>query len=214
MELLKYTFYINLESRKDRLKEVQEELTKIGVVGERFNAIHTKSGSIGCFLSHIKCVELAKERGYEQVFICEDDIQFLDPALFMENLTKFYENDEIMWDMLMVAGNVVKHIPVTDYCSRVLDVQTTTGYVVKSIFYDTLLMNYKKGLQLLMREPAKANLYAIDIFWKSLQPSYYWYIITPLTVTQRAGFSDIECRVTDYGRLMLDINKEWLRRPG
>lgn len=212
MELLKHTFYINLESRKDRLKEVEEELVKIGVVGERFNAIQTKSGAIGCYLSHIKCLEMAKERGYEQVFICEDDIQFLDPALFIQNLTKFYENDEIMWDMLMIGGNVVKHIPVTDYCSRVLDVQTTLGYVVKKEFYDTLLLNYKKGLQHLMREPTKGNLYAIDMFWKSLQPSYYWYIITPLTVTQRVGFSDIEGRMTDYSGLMLDINKEWLRR--
>ena len=86
MNLLQHTFYINLESRKDRLEEVQVELSKIGVVGERFNAIETKTGSIGCTMSHIRCLELAKERCYEQIFICEDDICFLDPE-FLPGIT-------------------------------------------------------------------------------------------------------------------------------
>jgi hypothetical protein len=38
MDLLKYTLFINLEERVDRLEHVEKELEKIKVVGERFNA--------------------------------------------------------------------------------------------------------------------------------------------------------------------------------
>ena len=45
-----------------------------------------------------------------------------------------------------------------------------------------------------------------------------WYLITPLTVTQREDYSDIEKRQTNYTRVMIDLDKEWMfnsqtRRP-
>ena len=90
MTLLDTIFYINLEKRKDRLAHVQEELAKLGIPGERVCAIETADGAIGCTLSHIKCLELAKQRHYPFVFVCEDDIQFTNPQVFLENLHKFY----------------------------------------------------------------------------------------------------------------------------
>ena len=82
MDILQNTLYINLEHRVDRKEHVTKELEKIGVKGERFNAIKTKNGAIGCTLSHIKCLEIAKERNYEEVFICEDDITFTNLTYF------------------------------------------------------------------------------------------------------------------------------------
>jgi len=82
MDLLKNTLYINLEHRTDRLEHVKIELSKLGIDGERVNAVKSKIGAIGCTLSHIRCLEIAKQRDYEYVFICEDDIQFLNPELF------------------------------------------------------------------------------------------------------------------------------------
>ena len=35
-------------------------------------------------------------------------------------------------------------------------------------------------------------------------------MITPLSVVQREDYSDIEQRVTNYGQLMLDLDKEQL----
>jgi hypothetical protein len=37
-------------------------------------------------------------------------------------------------------------------------------------------------------------------------------LITPLSVVQREDYSDIEQRVTNYGHLMLDLDKEQLIR--
>jgi hypothetical protein len=53
-------------------------------------------------------------------------------------------------------------------------------------------------------------LYAIDKYWFKLQQKDNWYLITPLTVTQREDYSDIEERNTNYTRLMVDLDKEWM----
>lgn len=211
MDILQNTFYINLEHRTDRLEHVQNELKKIGINGERFNAIKTKSGAVGCTLSHIKCLELAKERNYEEVFICEDDITFTNPKLFLENLQKFCDNDDIMWDVLIIGGNnVPPYKQYYDYCARVFNCQTTTGYIVKQDFYDTMIKNFKEGLLNLMKNPENKREYAIDIYWKKLQMENFWYMITPPTVTQYTNYSDIEGRETHYDNLLLDMNKAWM----
>jgi len=215
MELLKHTFYINLEERKDRLHHIENELKKIGVIGERINAIKSiKQGAIGCTLSHIRAIETAKQRGYEQVCIIEDDIEFRNPELFKKQLKKFVENTEIQWDILLLSANVAPpHQSVDDYCARVFNAQTTGCYIVKQHMYDILLENFKESAKLQMQNPVEKkmfNPYAIDIHWKKLQYSYFWYIITPLTVTQIQGYSDIEGQITNYDHLMLDMNKEWL----
>ena len=40
-----------------------------------------------------------------------------------------------------------------------------------------------------------------------LQQNDNWYLITPLTVTQREDYSDIEQRNTNYTWLMTDLDK-------
>jgi len=210
MELFKHTLFINLEHRSDRLEHVKEELKKIGVEGERVNAVKLAQGAIGCTMSHIKCIELAKTRNWPHVFICEDDITFTNPSLFLENIKKFHENKDINWDVLIIGGNnVPPYQKVQPYCARVLNCQTTTGYIVKSDFYDVLIDNFKEGVQKLMKNPANKREFAIDMYWKRLQMQYYWYMIMPATVTQYENYSDIEDRNMSYDRLLLDTDKEW-----
>ncbi len=52
--------------------------------------------------------------------------------------------------------------------------------------------------------------FALDIYWKRLQPQDYWYMIIPATVTQYESYSDIEEQVVNYDGLMLDLDKKWL----
>jgi len=58
-----------------------------------------------------------------------------------------------------------------------------------------------------MREPQNHVLYAIDKYWFQLQQRDKWYLVIPLTVTQREDYSDIEKRATNYSRAMLDLDK-------
>lgn len=211
MELLTKNFYINLEHRKDRVQHVCKQFENLGVSGERFNAVKTKSGAVGCTISHIKCLELAIERDYPQVFICEDDILFTDVGTFKKSITQFRDSG-IEWDVLFVSGNNGPPFePVSEFCVRTYNCQCGTGYIVNQAYYPTLLANLREGLSNLMREPTNKPMYALDVYWKRLQATDRWYLLTPLTVAQAACYSDIEERNVDYKSLMLDLEKPWLQ---
>ena len=201
-------FYINLESRVDRRKSIETQLNNIGLTGfERFNAIKLMDGRAGCTMSHIKCLELAKERGYNHLLICEDDTFFLDPKLFKTQLTTFLNNGHT-WDVVLFAGNnVPPYERIDETCIAVSHCQTTTCYLVNGHYFDTLLTNMKEGLNKLLKEPTNHLNYAIDRYWLKLQKKDNWLLITPLTVIQREDYSDIEKKITDYSKLMMDLDK-------
>ena len=210
---IKHAFYINLESRSDRKKHVEEQLKIIGIQANRFKAIKLLNGALGCSMSHLKCLEIAKENDWEHVLIVEDDIKFLNPELFIIQINKFL-NLHSVWDVVLIAGNnFPPHEVIDDSCVKVTRCQTTTGYIVKKHYYDTLIDNIRNGITNLIKEPKQHSLYAIDKYWFKLQQMNNWYLITPLTVTQREDYSDIEKRPANYTRVMTDLSKEWLVQP-
>jgi GR25 family glycosyltransferase involved in LPS biosynthesis len=210
MELFEHTLFINLEQRTDRLEHAMSEFKKMNINAERVNAVKMKNGAIGCTMSHIKCIELAKSRDWEHVFICEDDITFLNPELLKRNIEMFYNNDDILWDVLIIGGNnVPPYQQLYEYAARIFRNQTTTGYIVNKHYYDVLLTNFKESATNLLRNPNNKREYALDIYWNRLQMQDFWYMITPPTVTQYENYSDIEKRNTNYDFLMLDMEKQW-----
>ena len=145
--------------------------------------------------------------------IVEDDILFLNPELFKNQLNKFLKNHKD-FDVLLIAGNnVPPYQKIDDSCVKVYRCQTTTGYIVKQHYYDTLIANMREGINLLMKNPDKHVMYAIDKYWFKLQEKDKWFLITPLSVTQREDYSDIEKRPTNYTRVMIDLDKEWMFKP-
>ena len=202
-------FYINLESRPDRKSHVEEQLKIIGLNYTRFNAIKLPNGALGCSMSHLKCLELAKQQNLDHILIVEDDITFLNPSLFVNQMNKFLSNHKT-WDVVLAAGNnMPPYKVIDDSCVQITRCQTTTGYMVKSHYFDTLIDNIREGIKHLIREPEKHVLYAIDKYWFRLQDKDIWYLITPLTVTQREDYSDIEKRPTNYTNVMTDLDKKW-----
>ncbi len=201
--------YINLDSRTDRREKVEKELCKIGIkTPERFKAIKLENGAIGCTMSHIKCLELAKQRNYDYVLICEDDIEFLDPELFLKQVNKFLTTNQL-WDVVLIAGNnMIPYEPIDDSCIKIYNCQTTTGYIVKNAYYDKLINNYKEGVQKLMKDPTN-NDYKIDKYWFKLQRSDSWFLIIPLTIIQSEDYSDIEKKITNFKNYMLNYNKAY-----
>jgi GR25 family glycosyltransferase involved in LPS biosynthesis len=204
---IKHAFYINLASRPDRKQHVESQMQLLGIHVERFNAIKLPNGALGCSMSHLKCLEMAKAAGWSHLLIVEDDIKFLDPKLFKRQLSTFLSTHE-NWDVVLVAGNnVPPYQPIDDTCIKVGSCQTTTGYLVNGHYFDTLIENYREGIKLLLANPEKPVLYAIDKYWFNLQKRDNWYLIIPLSVTQREDYSDIEKRATNYTPAMLDIDK-------
>ena len=131
---IKHVVYINLESRIDRKEHVLAELIKIGIRENtgalvRFNAVKlaTGNGALGCSMSHLKCLEMAKKNDWSHVLICEDDIVFLDPVLLVSQINAFLSKND-SWDVLLLAGNnMLPYNPVDDTCIQVRHCLTTTG---------------------------------------------------------------------------------------
>lgn len=209
---LENTIYINIDYRTDRKEHVEKELAKIGVTGERLNATKMQYGAVGCSMSHIRCLERAKSENWPYVFICEDDITFMNPELFLSKLDAF-EKSAIEWDVIIVAGNTAPPFgPSTDFCIRTFNVQAATGYIVCRHYYDIMIANFREGVQQLMKDPNNKHEYAVDMYWKRLQQQGRWYTIIPLSVYQYETYSDIENRNVDYKHLMLDLEKKELIR--
>lgn len=207
---IKHAFFINLQCRPDRKIYVENQLKQIGINAKRFNAVKTENGAIGCSMSHLKLLEIAKQNNWDHIMIVEDDILFTNSSLFFQQLNTFFSLHKD-FDVLLLAGNnVPPYNKIDNTCVQVNQCQTTTGYIVQKHYYDTLIHNYKEGLLKLIREPHNHCFYAIDKYWFHLQKKDKWYLIIPLTVSQREDYSNIEKRPTNYARVMLDLDKPYL----
>ena len=205
---IKHAFYINLASRPDRKQHVESQLNSIGINAERFNAIKLPNGALGCSMSHLKCLEIAKENSWPHLLIVEDDIKFLNPELFKNQLNLFLSNHK-SWDVVLIGGNnIPPYTKIDDTCVKVSTCQTTTGYLVNGHYFDKLIENFRSGIKKLLEFPQQHVIYAIDKYWFRLQKRDNWFLIIPLTVTQREDYSDIEKRPTNYAPAMLDLDKE------
>jgi glycosyl transferase family 25 len=213
LEDFEHVYYINLEHRTDRKEHVEKELSILGIKhSNRFNAIKMANGAIGCTLSHIKLLQNAKANGLPYIMIVEDDIQFTKPTLFKDQLNGLLQSGET-WDVILIAGNnLPPYTKINEYCVQVRQCQTTTGYIVKEGYYDTLIENMREGVKKLMAEPHKHFYYAIDKYWFYLQQRDKWLLVTPLSVVQRVDYSDIERKLTNYRKVMTDLDKFYLMK--
>ena len=205
-DILKNNYYINLEHRKDRNQEAITELQKIGITNpNRFNAIKHDKGAIGCSMSHLEVLKIAKKNNWDYVTIFEDDVLFLNPE---ETLTKLDEivNSNIEWDVIILGGNNFKpYETINDNFIRVKNCQCSTAYIVKKSYYDTLINHWLEGLKKLIQTNDTPK-YALDQYWKILQKKDNFILITPVEVAQRESYSDIEKKNVNYIGEMLNIN--------
>ena len=77
-------YIINLEERKDRLEHIKKYFSEYNIIP--VEAIKHIEGYKGCFLSHKKCIQIAKEKNLKYIIVLEDD------CLPLENFSKRFEN--------------------------------------------------------------------------------------------------------------------------
>jgi glycosyl transferase family 25 len=183
-------------------------MNTLGLNAIRFNAIKHNIGAIGCSLSHLQLLKLAKEQNFEHILVLEDDIHFLNPQLFINNINNFLKNHK-NFDVLLIAGNNIGNYTIIDRnCVKIKECQTATGYLVKNHYFDKLINNFENGLNKLIKEPFLEKFYAVDQYWKSLQLFDNWYLLTPLCVSQKPNYSDIEKKQVNYNTDMLVLDKK------
>lgn len=195
-----HIFYINLDHRVDRKNEIECELRRFELEGERLSAISHKIGSCGCTKSHIEVLKLAKERGYKNILILEDDFEFtVSKEILEQNLNELFTKN-INFDVCFLSYNLQKSIPIHDYpfIQRVISSQTASAYIVNNHFYDDLIDLFSYSVSMFERNDYHW-LYAHDQAWKQIQPLGNWICFTERLGKQRASMSDNTCVFTDYG---------------
>uniref|UniRef100_A0A6C0JYA1 Glycosyltransferase n=1 Tax=viral metagenome TaxID=1070528 RepID=A0A6C0JYA1_9ZZZZ len=221
-----HIFYINLYHRPDRRAEIEQELNRFDLKYERFEAIDTPGcGSIGCSYSHLGVLKLARERGYRNVLIFEDDFQFkVSKAEFEDGLSKLFdlsnqvENNYVNesesggdreprgelktkgFDVCMLGYNLIKGEVISElpWLTRVYEAQTMSGYLVHHSMYDRLIDLYEWSSPLMASTREHWN-YACDQAWKRFQPGGQWYCFTQRMGVQRPSYSDNTDCFEDYG---------------
>lgn len=207
---ISHVLYINLDSRIDRRTHFESQFNKIGLQTQRFSAIRNNDGAIGCSMSHIACLEIAIHNNWDHVLVCEDDATITNPGQLVYQVNQFLNRFNDAWDVLLLGGNNYQPFrQESSECVRVANCQTTTAYLVRRPYFETLLANFKEGLKKLMAEPSQQPKYAIDQYWKNLQRKDRWYLIVPITVIQRPDYSDVSKQHVDYSRFMTQVNKKW-----
>lgn len=187
-------YYINLNHRTDRKQHIEEQLKNQAITNyERIEAIHVPwFGALGCTLSHIKTLEkFLNESEDETCMILEDDF------IFTRNFSEF-KFPEFDWDVIMLSGNVLESQEYSYGFKKVIDAQTTSGYIVTRKFAPKLLENFKNGSELFLKFKIPDK-YAIDMYWKILQPISNWFVCDPKFGIQMPSYSDIENWFSNYG---------------
>lgn len=192
-----HAFYINLDHRNDRKEQFEEECRKMNLTVERFPAVLKSPGALGCAHSHRNLIRLARERKYPYVIVFEDDFEFLVSRETFDCILNSLPSD---YDVVMLSYDLQQSEPYNEDFGRVLEVQSASGYIVSSRFYDTLLETWDKAVENYDNNPHCHWLYINDQSWKPLQPVSRWYYSIVRVGKQRPSWSDLSQAFVDYGK--------------
>jgi hypothetical protein len=162
-----YKVLINIEERTDRLNETKQEFAKAGIINvDHFPAVKHHIGISGCTRSHYEIVKIAKDRGYKNVLIFEDDVCFQQSGLefrkTVESCFEQIEKHDLKPDFLYIGGRLTSppddktscwessinskmqyHTKIDENLYKLGGCKTTHAYIIYESAYDTIL----EGLQ-------------------------------------------------------------------
>ena len=173
--------YINLDKRTDRKDEMERILKDTNY--ERVSAIEDPDGYIGCAKSHVKCIEIARQRKYQRVIILEDDFMFSKDNNFKSILLPE------TFDIFLLCNRIKKHVSMIDPFIKVKDCSWTSGHILNQSIYNDLIHNLQKGIEL--RKGNKGHDTKLDIYWNKLFDKYECISHNFIFATQREGYSNI-----------------------
>ena len=190
--------YINLDHRKDRLKQINKEFKRMNFPEEkieRISAVREKyNGHIGCCKSHIKTMDEIIKNNYKYTMVFEDDFVFsVSQEVLDKRLSEFLHEYKDDWDVIQLASVYTKLKDTNkDYIKKVNQASTSSAYLINRNFAEILKADLSKSLKLMekdMEQFIKRNNnipkkkfetpYALDQRWYGLQKRSKWYIFKP-----------------------------------
>ena len=217
-EFVDKIIYINLDHREDR-RQIMQKLFQEGSIPsekiERFSAIKHEIGAIGCTLSHISVLKLAKDHKWKNLLIMEDDVEWVD---FQANYEKLEKIITETFDVCMLGGLYSENTNL-----RVKKTFGAHAYIVKNHYYDILLDNLQEALSkrlnvnvsLFPMQTKKQRYndlvksrheYSSDIYWWKLQEKDMWIAIIPSMCIQSITYSDTTNKIAP-GYMDIDVER-------
>lgn len=207
---------INRESRADRLAHVDRQCRKHGLNPmERFEAHEgnqldgTFNGNFGCVASHRGVFELICDAQWDRTLILEDDFEIVNPGYdsdhcknrlpFHEQWAKTEPEIPADWDMLYLGGHYAAPPKerVSEHIIRIGRMFTTSSYAV-SLNFARAACPHIQG---------SGPIDSLFGHWHD-DPKFNCYIVTPRLMVQYENESDLQHRVMNNARCMLDPNHE------
>lgn len=203
---------INLKTREDRKTETVAEMARIGLPADRYAFFEAKAvagqGAIGCALSHAMAIaQYLYDDEAPFLMMLEDDICFRDPAK-LDDLIEKLKVAQDLWDVFLLSHNFAMPVRGTQLADvyRVVNAQTTSGYLVKRAYARKLIDRFfhsaemlKSALALPPQLAASAKpMFSCDIMWKALQVDDRFWATFPSLSYQRESYSDIEQKDVAY----------------
>ena len=176
--------FINLDRAVERLEKTHIMLNEYGFTNViRMSAIDNPIAPfVGCAQSHLLALQLARERGFQQVLIMEDDMEFLLPPEEFWDKMKDIPAD---FDVLQLVAKVFQcqNINRNDLV-QLREASNAAGYVVRSHYYKRMIETMTRG-NTLLETTGDHHQYANDRSWIPLQKSGKWYYFSQKIAQQR-----------------------------
>lgn len=202
-------YVINLKERKDRWKNIRRMFGKhknIKLV--RVDAIKHENGTIGCFLSHKKCLEIAKNNKMKNIIVIEDDCIYpknSDINIFFETLIKiknFLDNYN-KWDIFLGGcnktntKNIIQKIENNIENHDILEINkaTTTHFMI----YNSTSYDFFLDIDVENNKDKNNKIIPIDRVWYNKMRAI---TIIPFIAFQKKGYSDLTKTKTNYNNKM------------
>ena len=224
---------INLDDRQDRwdyqieqfkrfkIDDFVERLPGVDLRKDYTNTKHdtrwphvnySKLGTTGCILSHLKAVRTARDRGWKNVIIFEDDATFIEDNL--DNVTKSVE-DLLCQDWELFYFGATYRGPMSRVTKNLLRVDTGAyalhAYCMNSSVFNRLLHVIPDDPEeILTTERVNGEIVAADTYLPYIINNHLTFATDPIMCTQRDNFSNISIRETPGMRQMqLDFFEKW-----
>jgi len=197
--------YINIDKRTNRNQRIIEQLkifdsNKI----HRMSAVYKEDNKpLGCTLSHLNALKIARDNKYPNVLILEDDAIWSDVNLSYPVFKMLVQKP---YDVIMLGGSGKKFDPNT---YRVEYSQATSSYLVNSSYYDKMISTIENELNTKRIDPKDEDYNKnIDIIYMTIQKNDQWYIVYPSLMIQGKSYSDIIGGVVDYSAAFKAFNSK------
>lgn len=200
---------ISSANRDDRRVVVSKNCSDAGLDFQFFDAIDCQyemngfsAGAVGCHLSHLKCLMMAKKNGWKNVLILEDDVEFSES--FSQDIQPFLDMLPEDWGMVNFGGNHLDAYPeqVDGILHKCSSTRTTHAYLANSNIYDTLIDKLTLSLD---------EFLPVDEVYAELQREQIinCYAPIPPMAWQYMSHSDVEGDQSDYDFLKLWREKDY-----